>query len=958
VVHLAAASTFVGRAPELAAIAEAHARARSEIASIVLVGGEAGIGKSTLVREAAGRAHAVLYLARCVPHGGDVIPLAPLADLLRQVRRQGVDVEPEVIEPLLRWLSPTGSTRAAGVAAGPGELFEPVLGLLRAVGADGAVVAFEDLHWADTGTWGLFDHLARNLSDERVLLVGTYRTDEVQRDPALRRRLAELARLDSVERLVLQGLDGPEVAARVDALLGAPAPSPLVAEVVERGQGNPFFTEQLVAAHLAGEQLPALLSELLASELAAVDEATRQVLGAVATIGRDTTHELLAKVTDVADADLETSLRAAIDAQLLVVDPGTDRFRFRHALIAEVAYGEMLPSQRARLHGRVAVALREQSTAALSRADRAGELAFHLDRAGDREGAFAASLAAADAATAVAPGAALVHLQRALELWPPGVDPEQRVRRMWEVAEYASGVIGNGVGAELARAAFAVGDPPRGRAWGHERLARYLGSSGQLEESRRQYELAEAALSGPDDPGAPGVFSGLAQAEVMASRYDEAERWCERLGEIVRRPEDDPLAWTVGSRVAGLVAAARGDTATAVERCRRAVASAPGSQARGIAVMYLCVVLLDAGANQEVVDLAGDAAAEAHRSGIDPSFGAYTDALAADALVRLGRWNEAATVLERHRDDTALPVGALRVACARAVLAARRGDRAGAAQLLDRARALQTDDWHQALLRVGVAETALAAREWDTAREAAEAGLAGTPQDALLWQARFRHLLVDATVELVLDARAAAGGGAGPVVVDDLEERLDELDAAVAGREVAPDVRARLAHARASLSRLGPPDPDAWSRAVAAWTALGDRWWSALSRSLEGEASAAIGELARAADALRDANDVAALLGADELRARVEAIAVRCRLSLDAPTAITLTTSTLDGLGLTPREAEVLALVTSGLTNRQIGERLFVSEKTASVHVSNLMRKMGATSRVDAAAMAQRLQGG
>src|SRR5205807_839442 len=106
-----------------------------------------------------------------------------------------------------------------------------------------------------------------------------------------------------------------------------------------------------------------------------------------------------------------------IDAQRLVVDSATDAYRFRHALIGEVVYADLLPPQRARLHRRVADALQEQSADQLTRADRAGELAFHLDRAGDNEAAFIALLAAADAAETVAPGAALRHLERAFELW-------------------------------------------------------------------------------------------------------------------------------------------------------------------------------------------------------------------------------------------------------------------------------------------------------------------------------------------------------------------------------------------------------------------------------------------------------------------------------------------------------------------------------------------------------------
>ncbi len=122
-----------------------------------------------------------------------------------------------------------------------------------------AVVAFEDLHWADPLTWDLFDFLARNLVDERVVLVGTYRADEVSANAQHRRRLGELARLPAVHRIHLGGLDRGEVAARIETLTGRPPPHSLVDEVFVRGQGNPFFTTELVAAHVAGQSIPAVL---------------------------------------------------------------------------------------------------------------------------------------------------------------------------------------------------------------------------------------------------------------------------------------------------------------------------------------------------------------------------------------------------------------------------------------------------------------------------------------------------------------------------------------------------------------------------------------------------------------------------------------------------------------------------------------------------------------------------
>ena len=202
-------------------------------------------------------------------------------------------------------------------------MFTLALQLVGELGADGPVlVGFDDLHWGDPATWDLFEHVARNLVDERVVLVGAYRADEVARDPGMRRRVAELSRVTGVERVMLAGLERNAVAVHAAAVLGIPPPPSLVDELVRRGEGNPFFTEELVAAHLAGEAIPTLLSELLEADIASLDPAGRHVLAALATVGRETDPELLAAVVELDEPTTEAAVRAAIDARLLVVDSG------------------------------------------------------------------------------------------------------------------------------------------------------------------------------------------------------------------------------------------------------------------------------------------------------------------------------------------------------------------------------------------------------------------------------------------------------------------------------------------------------------------------------------------------------------------------------------------------------------------------------------------------------------
>jgi DNA-binding CsgD family transcriptional regulator/tetratricopeptide (TPR) repeat protein len=948
---------FFGRSHELTAFAQAVTSARSGVPALLLVSGEAGIGKTTFVREGAARSEAALHLGRCVQMGGDAIPLAPLADLLRKVDRgsPGHLSRHRDLAPLARWLGSGPGDRADSGA----NLFAAVLTLVgRLAETDAVVIGFEDLHWADAVTLDLFEFLARNLVDERVVLIGTHRTADPT-SSAQRRRLAALPRLPGASRIHLEGLGSADVGACVANLLGGPVPTQFVEEVLARSQGNPFFTEQLVAAHAAGEAIPVVLSDLISADVAALDEPARQVLGAIAAVGRETSHDLLRSVAGLDDEELELAVRAALDAHLLVVDGETDAYRFRHALIGEVVYADLLPPQRTRLHRRVADALGRQTTDALSRADRAGELAFQLDRAGAHGEAFEAFLAAADAAEEVAPAVALTQLERAFELWDEVGSvsgASERSRRLWQAAELAAGAVGNARSVVLARAAFELGPPPEGEARGHERLARYLWGAGQLLESQAELERAVALLPAAGAVESAPVYAGLGQAALMAGNYELAAHWCREALEVLGTPDVDLPSWVMARRVQGIVHSTLGDPEGGVVVCREAWTSAPTALGRALATLYYCVALLDAGRNEECIAVAGDAIAQARLSGLDASYGGYTDALAAEGLTRLGRWAEADELLVRHAGhDGNLPVGILRVARTEALLAARRGQTDRARALLEVASSQPVDGWHQAVLDLTLAEVHLALGEWTAAAGAAARGAAGA--GAVLWAARFAMVATEAEVEQALDALAAQQPVDVGDIVDRRQRQLADIQAAANARAARPalDTVAHAAQAKASLTRLTSSDPDAWAVAADRWRDLGDTWRVASARLREAEGAAGAGAADRAATALHDAHRVATELGAGPLLAQIEAASRRTRIGFEEPERVPLTEASIDRLGLTSREGEVLALVAAGRTNRQIGTELYISDKTASVHVSNILRKLGVTTRVEAAAVAQRL---
>jgi DNA-binding NarL/FixJ family response regulator/tetratricopeptide (TPR) repeat protein len=940
----------VGREAELAVFATAFEAAAAGSPAVVLVSGDAGIGKSTLVAEAACRAGAPAFLGRGVHVGGDPIALAPIVDLVRQVQRgrSGDDAPRSTLDELADALQHGGGEHRTP------DVFALTLRLAGELGAEGPVlIGIEDLQWGDPATCDVFEFLIRNLTDEPVVVTATFRPEKLAADPHLRRRLAEIARLPHVHRLDLAGLDRGAVAMHAAAVLGIPPPPSLVDELVRRGEGNPFFTEELVAAHVAHEAIPALLSELLAADVAALDRPARQVVEAIAAVGRDTDPALLAAIVDLDELAIEEAVRAAVGSRVVVLDTVSDTYRVRHPLLGEVAYAGLLPTERRRLHRSIADALRDSPRLALTASDTAGELAFHLDRAGDEHAAFAALLAAADAAAAIAPAACLGHLERALALWDAhaGVEREsERLVRLWQAAELSSAVGDNERAVRLAQAALDRGVPPRGRAWGHERLGRYLWSVGRVAESATVYQQA-AELSESESPAnAAAAQAGLAQADLMFCRFEAAERWANRA--LDGAPPQDAATRSMATRILGVIDAQHGRVERAIDRCRFAVDIAVEPYRRALASAYLALTLLDVGRTHESITVALDGAAESQRAGFESSFAAYHSAVAALGYTRLGRWSDADRALAAVAGIEAMPVAAIQLDAAAATLAARRGDGAAARQYVQRLTTYPSDPWHHAVVVAAAAEVHLAAREWDAAAAVADQALNPPAGTDVRLPALFTMQFAIASVERTLDALARRGDADPDTVAADLRRRIDAARTCVGSG--GPVAAVQLAAAEASMSRLGRVDPDPFAAVAAMADDLGDVWFAATMRVHEADAAARRGDAARAADVLRLAHEAAVHLGAQPLLNDIGALSRRARISVDVAAVTALDQSDATRLGLTQREAEVLALVASGRTNRQIGADLYVSEKTASVHVSNILRKLGVTTRVEAAAIAQR----
>jgi tetratricopeptide (TPR) repeat protein len=553
-----ASRTFVGRVEELELLEAARVRAANGKPAVVLVGGEAGVGKTRLVTELTGRyiSEGTQVLAGgCVPVGDGALPYAPIVEALRVLASDvGVGAVRELVGPswpeLARLLPALGEPdrSAPSGQATQARLFELLLGLLGRLGEQAPLVlVIEDLHWADRSTRDLLAFLVRNLRRERVLLVITYRNDEAGQQ-WLGPYLAELDRGGPVERIELPRLDQVQTGAQLMGILEAMPAAALVDAVFARSEGNPYFTEELLGVIRSGSsKLPATLRDLLRGRVEALPEQARHVLAVVAVAGRPVPHRLLAAATGMDEEALLAGSRAAVGRRLLVVLPDADDYEVRHALLRQVVVADLLPGERARLHARFAEALEERpELAAASPVVAVAELAVHWDAAGDPARALPARVAAGLAAEhAHAFAEATGHYQRALELWAPlpvdqagGMDRVGLLGRAAEAAAlsgdttHAIGLLElleQGLGqlvraAEPVRAAVLLG-----------RLGFHRFRAGAEAEALAAYQEAEQLLTGaPPSVERAGVLAGHGLVLMLALRTEEAIPVCEEAIAVAR----------------------------------------------------------------------------------------------------------------------------------------------------------------------------------------------------------------------------------------------------------------------------------------------------------------------------------------------------------------------------------------------------------------------------------------
>jgi DNA-binding CsgD family transcriptional regulator len=937
---------FVGRGRELGRLGHALAAAQAGRGTTALVGGEAGIGKTRLASELAGRARGAgfeVLLGRSIDLVGTELPYQPLVEALR----------------------PLGALRRVdGRAAGSQlRVFEQTLALLTDRAAVAPVLlVLEDLHWADTSTLDLVVFLAHNLHDRRVLLVATYRADEPASAERMRRLAGGVRRSGSALVLELGPLDREELAALLATHAGAPLPMALTDAIVARSEGNPFFAEELLAAGDRGRELPRGLRDLLLQRVARLDPATQSLLRLAAAAGRDVGYPLLRAVAARPESDLRESLRQAVEHGVLVAEQATGSLRFRHALLAEAVYTTILPGEREELHARLAEELARGATAP------AAELAPHWAAAGRSAEALAASVEAARQAEAVFGLAeARSHLERALALWPAVPDAAELVRLdlaalcLW-TAELAAQAGAAPRAVELVRRAIELAgqSDPRRAGLLHERLGRYLHWSGRADIAIDALERAvELVPPQPPSPERAQALASLANGLALAWRYDESLAICEQalaLARAVRAHREELHALTTLG--IDLAYVGRGDEGLAALRLARQLAQ-QREDPEGLEQAYIALtdVLMMVGRPRESARVAEAALDAIHRYGGDHS---TLVANLIEPLVASGEWDKADRVSAAAVRAITANYPHMRL-IARGDLETGRGDFDAARAHLDAARATLHSDRDLATYDAFIAELALWERRWTDAEAAVRDGVTRTYSGDM---AQIRVWLcakgLRAQAELAALARARHDADA---VRDHLGRGRTLLaaarDAEAEASPVTPNAGGWRALAEAEYERArGVARPERWAEAADTWERLQRPPLAAYCRWRQAEALVAAGaSRAEASEPLGRAHAVAARIGAKPLAGQLELLAQRARLQLAPPDARTpdRRQGLEELLGLTPREAEVLALLARGYTNRQIAAALVISVRTAGVHVSHILRKLHAPNRLEAAAIAHRL---
>ena len=925
----------IGRVPLVGRQADLDAL-RDEIAAVdahgraVVVSGDAGMGKTRLLRDFAESLDVGVIVLRgaSVDSGSGPAPLTAITDLLRDlVDALGVDAVREAAGPAADALgvlvpaladSPGDAERLADVVV---ETFSNLARTQR------LVVIIEDLHWSDSTTCEIAARLVRRAAVLPLFVLLSYRTDDVGRGHPLRPVLAELDRARLLTHRPLARLSSAEVGALATAVHGDTLPAEVLLDIAARSDGIPFYVEEL--ASFSGERLPTSLRDVLLLRYERLDAAARHFARVLATGGVEVPDPVLRAVFDGDEAALESAVRSAVDAQVVVIRD--DAYAFRHALMQEAVYAELLPTERTRLHTAYAVAWEAAAPTARVLAD----IAHHWRAAHVPDRALAAAVAAQRAASGASAWSTAAEAgERALELWDAVTDPETvsgttRVKLLRRTSAALVSANRNDRALAFAREAVAL--------WPEEDVVGRADMLGDLATIEFQ----------------AGVSDGVESIEqALAILEDDPRHDVQRAGLLLSSARVHMLngRQSLGTEVAARAHATAEPAATAGDRFA--------------AEILVQALLIDATCRTTAGDESGlalFAQARARAGGFVRAMMRYYINYS-NALMLVGRYEEAVAVAREGHDygrTHVADLGPLVMIEANMIEAHIYAGRLREAEELGSLLPMVEPGLYSAFLRerlvclaiwrgrIDGAEAALeAARleldmfgayEFQTrfgmAYDLGELALArGDAHDALSHTRAAWETPAGGVLALPLTAVAARA-------VAMLRERGEEADIEPYRKVLASfaDWPVTSLWAAVFAAELGE---GSWGSAV---DAAGPAYVRAYARVRRGEELLAEGDRPVAREALSAAAAYAEEIGADGLVARARAVMTDAGLAGETPRSV-----------LTSREEQVLELVAEGLSNGQIAERLYISVKTVSVHVSAILRKLEAPSRTAAAAIYRR----
>jgi DNA-binding NarL/FixJ family response regulator len=999
-----ASPTFVGRGAELAALDDALEAAAGGRTTTVLISGDPGVGKTRLLETWNPRARdrgARIAMGSCLDLGETGPAYTAVVEALREVMR-GLDpgeeealigsdrsvlarIVPEVGRP--SDIDPTGSQPSSFAQT---RLFDRLVDVLQRAATNAPLVLeLEDIHWADQSSQAFLLYLVEVAREANLLLIGTYRPEVAETDRAFGTMLGQLLRRPSVATLPVHPFDEEELREQLTGILGAPPSNSLLAAIHARSEGNALFAEELAGARDPSLDLPGSVGAATAIKVSVLSPNARSVLRVASVVGREAGYDVVREVTSLSDDELAGALRECVEARLLEPVHVGESYRFRHALIQEAIYQETLPGERRRLHSAVAYALADDPDVPPEDPDLAPRLAQHWYEARDVHRAFLASAAAASAAERQSAYAeAATHYERLLELWDASaatILPSRaavRERAAWNAFLagdlHRSAAHGREALVELAdapddslrilvldRLAWAVGRlgedawpyvqrlaemDPEGRAPTDRIIilahrSKILAEDGELEDA---FAIARPLVEEARLTGDLALYGDLAAnlVDLLVRRYDH-DGALETLEPVrtaaVQMADDFVLAETdiqicdvleAGQRHEELLVAAE----TAIDSATRA---GLGRWTRPWLRYAEALSHLKLGHLREALEQVELALADVP-SGRNL---ALLQLVAATASTTMGAYGDAAAHLEASRIPNTTPEQELQ----RGWLAAARAQLALSERRLEDVERIVTPT---APLVVGM-------KSYDSMSETAwllaEVGLSAAAER--MEAARAADDVDDQ--ERVLPTVPIMTGW-----VDQVRRQRD-----LAGIPALGWTEGYEALIAGHVARIeGRDRPVLWQTAA-------DRFppgaiESVFARYRQAEAMLAARaprDEVRAVMAVGHGAAIAA--GAQPLARRFEELARRARIELapppsadsapveapleDEPTSTG--TVALRARGLSAREIEVLTLVAAGYSNGEIAERLFISTKTASVHVSHILDKLGVSTRTEAATIGVRL---